>query len=613
MLFNINALDLIFLLLMGTLSFMQTTDTANNFKIPDLVGILTRLQKTGWLSAEQAKESLAILRQKISDKHPLNQIASLNLKSKANPAKTLTAEALSEWFADQYQLPYVRLDPLKIKVDEVTSVMSKAFALRHNILACEVTKNDVSIVVIDPIETSWEQGLTHILRKPIKRVFANPETVIRLQQDFYNLSRSMKGASDENLKSSKLHNLEQLLEVGKVGDLDANDQHVVQIVDWLLQYAFTERASDIHIEPRREIANIRLRIDGVLHQVYEMPANIAAAVIARFKILGRMDVAERRKPLDGRIKTKTPKGLEIELRLSTLPTAFGEKLVARIFDPTVLLRDFSELGLDPKTEETWLQMTRQPNGIVLLTGPTGSGKTTTLYTTLKLIATPKINVCTIEDPIEMVEPAFNQMQVHHEIDVDFASGIRALLRQDPDVIMIGEIRDRETAEMAVQASLTGHLVISTLHTNDAASAVTRLQDIGVPPYLINATLLGVMAQRLIRTLCKHCKKAVEPDAKAWDVLTVGFDLPLPKLMFEPEGCDECRQSGYSGRIGIYELLHVTNKVKKFITTAGESSLIRDQALSEGMTLLRISGAQKIAEGKTTMSEVMRVASPEMEI
>ncbi|TQV86465.1 GspE/PulE family protein [Aliikangiella coralliicola] len=587
---------------------MQTTISRKT----DLVSFLSLLEKKGVLNTEQAKKALAKLRAKKHSGHPVNQVASLKLKSNANRNKVLTAEFLTEWFAAQNKMPYVRLDPLKINVDAVTSVMSKAFAIRHNILACEVSDKEVTIAVIDPLESSWEAGLTHILRKPIKRVFANPETIARLQNEFYNLSRSMKGASGESLQNTKISNLEQLLEVGKVGDIDANDQHVVQIVDWLLQYAFSERASDIHIEPRRETANIRLRIDGVLHKVYEMPANISAAVTARFKILGRMDVAERRKPLDGRIKTKTPNGLEIELRLSTLPTAFGEKLVARIFDPTVLLRDFNELGLDNNTEKHWLQMAKQPTGIVLLTGPTGSGKTTTLYTTLKLIASPEVNVCTIEDPIEMVEPAFNQMQVHHDIDVDFASGVRALLRQDPDIIMIGEIRDKETAEMAIQASLTGHLVISTLHTNDASSAITRLQDIGVPPYLINATLLGVMAQRLVRTLCPHCKQAIEPDKTAWEELTVGFDLPLPKLMFLPNGCDECRHSGYTGRVGIYELLEVDSNIRTLVTQECEVAPLRKQALENGMSLLRVSGARKVAEGKTTIAEVMRVASPAME-
>lgn len=586
--------------------------TAVTNRKTDAVRFLRELESAELITAEQAIEAAKEIKRRMLVGHPINQVAQLEIKSKKLRGKTLTAEILTEQFAIQQKLPYVRLDPLKIDVDAVTAVMSKAFALRHHILACEVHADYVAVAVLEPEVNSWVAGLEQILRKRIQLVIANPETVTRLQRELYTLSSSIKGASGENLQDVKVTNLEQLLEVGNVGELDANDQHVVQIVDWLLQYAFAQRASDIHIEPRRETGNIRLRIDGVLHSVYKLPANISAAVTARFKILGRMDVAERRKPLDGRIKTKTPDGLEIELRLSTMPTAFGEKLVARIFDPTVLLRDFNALGLNKNTEQSWLEMANQPTGIVLLTGPTGSGKTTTLYTTLKLLATPQVNVCTIEDPIEMVEPAFNQMQVHHEIDVDFASGVRSLLRQDPDIIMIGEIRDKETADIAIQASLTGHLVISTLHTNDASSAITRLQDIGVPSYLINATLLGVMAQRLVRTLCPHCKHAVEPNQEAWQQLTVGFDLPLPKLMFEPKGCDECRQSGYLGRQGIYELLKMEPSIKNVTNQGCEVAPIREQALKNGMTLLRISGAQKVAEGKTTVEEIMRVASPTME-
>ncbi|MGB0496106.1 MAG: GspE/PulE family protein [Kangiellaceae bacterium] len=583
-----------------------------SYKKIDLISLLKWLEQDKTITSAQSVETTKKIKLEKIGGHPINQIAQCKIKSVKLREKILNAELITEQVAKMHGLPYVRLDPLKINVDSVTNVMSKAFSVRHQILAYEVSTDIVYIAVIDPSKLSWVAGLEQILRKNIQIVIANPETIKRLQRDFYTLSSSIRGASGENLQDSKVVNLEQLLEVGNVGELDANDQHVVQIVDWLLQYAFSERASDIHIEPRRDTGNIRLRIDGILHDVYKMPANISAAVTARFKILGRMDVAERRKPLDGRIKTKTPDGLEIELRLSTLPTAFGEKLVARIFDPTVLLRDFKQLGLNQKTEKGWLDMVNQPTGIVLLTGPTGSGKTTTLYTTLKLLATPKVNVCTIEDPIEMVEPAFNQMQVHHDIEVDFASGVRSLLRQDPDIIMIGEIRDKETAAMAVQASLTGHMVISTLHTNDAASAITRLQNIGVPAYLVNATLLGVMAQRLVRVLCSHCKHAVAPNEEAWKELTVGFDIPVPKLMFEPKGCDECRQSGYLGRQGIYELLPMNSQIKAISSQDCEVAPIRKQAIASGMTLLRISGAQKVAEGKTTVAEVMRVASPSME-
>ena len=269
-----------------------------------------------------------------------------------------------------------------------------------------------------------------------------------------------------------------------------------------------------------------------------------------------MDVVEKRRPQDGRIKTLTPDGQEVELRLSTMPTAFGEKLVMRIFNPDVIVKDYRELGFSDDDQTRWTRMTGQPNGIVLVTGPTGSGKTTTLYSTLKLLAKPDVNVCTIEDPIEMVEPAFNQMQVQHGIGLDFAAGVRTLLRQDPDIIMVGEIRDLETAEMAIQAALTGHLVLSTLHTNDAPSAVTRLLDIGVPPYLLHSTILGVMAQRLVRTLCPHCR---EPGGAGGRRNLEDADQPLAggaarSRSGTARGCLECRMTGYMGRVGIYEIM-----------------------------------------------------------
>jgi general secretion pathway protein E len=391
--------------------------------------------------------------------------------------------------------------------------------------------------------------------------------------------------------------------------VDADDQHIVSIVDWLLQYAFTERASDIHIEPRRDQGKVRFRIDGVMHQVYEIPANITAAVISRIKIMGRLDVAEKRKPQDGRIKTRSPDGKEIEMRLSSMPTAFGEKLVLRIFDPEVLVRDFSDLGFEKKESEIWEGMIRQPHGIILVTGPTGSGKTTTLYTSLKQLATPEVNVCTIEDPIELVEPSFNQMQVHQKIGLDFASGVRTLLRQDPDIIMIGEIRDRETAEMAVQAALTGHLVLSTLHTNDAPSAVARLTEIGVPPYLISATLLGVVAQRLVRTLCPHCKSPMAMDPVEWEAMIRPWNAAAPKRVFRAEGCLECRNTGYLGRKGIYEMMPLSDDLKQMIRADFDLLAFRRQALKEGMRPLNLAGAQKVARGLTTVQEVLKVAPP----
>ena len=423
--------------------------------------------------------------------------------------------------------------------------------------------------------------------------------------------RSIKKANKNNSNELALrNNFEQLVELGKASkQVDANDQHVINIVDWLWQYAFEQRASDIHLEPKRDMASIRFRIDGVLHQVYQVPAVVMIAMTARIKLLGRMDVIEKRRPQDGRIKTRTAGGQEVELRLSTLPTAFGEKLVMRIFDPDVVVKTLPELGFPVDDAARWDSLTRRPHGIILVTGPTGSGKTTTLYTTLKALATSEVNVCTVEDPIEMVEPAFNQMQVHPAIDLTFADGVRALMRQDPDIIMVGEIRDLATAEMAIQAALTGHLVLSTLHTNDAPSAVMRLLELGVPYYLLEATLIGIMAQRLVRTLCDHCKA---PDGELaddlWHSLGGAWHMPKPAAIYRAVGCAECRQTGYRGRTGLYELLTVTEQFGEQIREETDVHALRRQAVADGMKPLRIAGALKIAEGATTADEVLKATA-----
>jgi general secretion pathway protein E len=321
-----------------------------------------------------------------------------------------------------------------------------------------------------------------------------------------------------------------------------------------------------------------------------------------------MDVVEKRRPQDGRVKTRMSDGREVELRLSTLPTAFGEKLVMRIFDPEVLQRSFADLGFAPDDLTRWTRMTAQPHGIVLVTGPTGSGKTTTLYATLRELATDEVNICTVEDPIEMVEPAFNQLQVQTGIDLGFAEGIRALMRQDPDIIMVGEIRDLATAEMAVQAALTGHLVLATLHTNDAPSAITRLLDLGVPAFLLKATLVGVLAQRLVRSLCADCKAPVEapPDAQ-WEALTRPYRARRPQTVWKAAGCIACRNTGYAGRAGLYELLEMTEAVRDCVTDTPELRPLREVAMREGMRPLRVSGALKVAAGQTTVEEVLRTA------
>lgn len=575
---------------------------------------ILELMVTHGLVDQETADALKIERRLHSAKiHPLIVIADQKWRTISSPIQTITLEYLTEWFAGKIGFEYLHIDPLKVDFTGVADVMSSAYAGRFGILPVQVTTREVVVATAEPFIREWIAELKPILRKEIRLVMASPDDISRYLVEFFNLAKSVKKAAAKGEITSGLSSFEQLVELGKVNkQFDANDQHIVHIVDWLWQYAFDQRASDIHIEPRRDMGIVRFRIDGVLHQVYQIPMTVMNAMTSRIKLLARMDVIEKRRPQDGRVKTRTPAGREIELRLSTLPTAFGEKLVMRIFDPEVLVRDLRSLGFSEEDQARWTQMAKSPNGIILVTGPTGSGKTTTLYTTLKQLATPEVNVCTIEDPIEMVESAFNQMQVQHNIDIGFVEGIRALMRQDPDIIMIGEIRDLETAEMAIQAALTGHLVLSTLHTNDAPSAITRLLDLGVPAYLINSTVLGVMAQRLVRTLCPYCKKPVpttEEQRAAWRALVAPWKSGEPAQMHEPVGCLECRMTGYTGRVGIYEILLNSVEVRKLIKPLTEIPKVREQGFREGMRPLRISGALKVAQGVTSLDEIIRVAPP----
>lgn len=575
--------------------------------------ILQWLEKDGLISSEQANNVLtkSNLDSKGRVLHPLSVIAQARLNNLKNPTQRLTLETLCAWLANAVNLPYQHIDPLKIDFSRVGEVMSGAYASRFSILPLAVTGKEVVIATAEPFIREWVDEIERIQHKSVRLVIANPEDIARFLVEFFSLARSVKKAADRGDITQGFSSFEQLVELGNSDrPLDANDRHVVHIVDWLWQYAFDQRASDIHIEPGRDVGKVRFRIDGVLHTVYQIPMPVMNAMISRIKLLGRMDVIEKRRPQDGRVKTRTPDGQEVELRLSTLPTAFGEKLVMRIFDPDVLVRDFAALGFSEDDKAHWQAMTGSPNGIVFVTGPTGSGKTTTLYTTLKMLATDEVNVSTIEDPIEMVESSFNQMQIQANIDLTFADGVRALMRQDPDIIMIGEIRDLVTAEMAIQAALTGHLVLSTLHTNDAPSAITRLIDLGVAPYLIQSTLIGVMAQRLVRTLCPHCKRAQAMSAEeqnAWQMLVKPWKAKQPAQIFHPVGCLECRMTGYSGRVGLYEILPMTLDLRRHICRDFDVKKLSDHACREGMRPLRIAGALKVAQGITSLNEVLRVA------
>ena len=538
--------------------------------------------------------------------HPLVVVASQEWPDRRTPGGKLSLEVLTQWLAHRARLPYVRIDPLKLDVATMTEVVPYAYASRSGILPISSGPTGIVFAVKDPFAVEWIRDLQPALKLPLKRVCANPQDIDRYLVEFYAIARSVKLSGEERSRyaPTELRNLEQLTELSRVGKLSAEDQHIVAIVDWLLQYAFDARASDIHLEPRRETGNVRFRIDGILHDVYQLPAPVMPAVTSRIKILGRLDVAERRRPQDGRIRTRTPEGREIELRVSALPTAFGEKLVLRIFNPDVLVHDLKRLGFTSAEATIWRRMVAQPHGIVLVTGPTGSGKTTTLYASLRELATSEVNVCSIEDPIELIDGRFNQMQVQSNIDLNFADGVRALLRQDPDIIMIGEIRDRETADMAIQAALTGHLVLSTLHTNDSPSAITRLLELGVPAYLVRATLIGVLAQRLVRTLCANCKAPVAISQEHWNQLGVGEAVATPASVFKAVGCLECRQTGYLGRSGAYELMQLNAAMQSAVAHNPDLANLRRLAIEGGMRPLRHAAAEKVVAGMTTVEEVL---------
>jgi general secretion pathway protein E len=543
--------------------------------------------------------------------HPLVNLAEMNYRTPNSERKLLDLEALTHWLAQKASLPYYHIDPLRVDFTRVAEVMSSSYATTYSILPVVVSGDEVTIATCEPFQTGWEREIEQITKKSVKRVVSNPLDIARYTTEFYKLAQQVKGAAKSGA-TPLVSSFEQLVELG--GKVQADDAHVIHIVDWLLQYAFDQRASDIHLEPRREFGIARFRIDGVLHQVYQVPGGVMAAMTSRLKLLGRMDVVEKRRPQDGRIKTKVTSGpnagREVEIRLSTLPTAFGEKLVMRIFDPEVVVRSYAELGFTADEARVWEDLIHRPSGIVLVTGPTGSGKTTTLYSTLKQLATDEVNVSTVEDPIEMVDPTLNQMQVQHSIDLGFADGLRALMRQDPDIIMVGEIRDKETADMAVQAALTGHLVFSTLHTNDAAASIARLIELGIPGYLVNATLIGVLAQRLVRTLCPHCKAVGDPiDASLWKELVAPWRSNVPEKVHHPVGCLECRRTGYMGRTGLIEMLLMTDAMRKLISEGADLVQLRGQAARDGLRSLRVSGAEKIAKGMTTLDEVLKAAPP----
>lgn len=531
---------------------------------------------------------------------PVEVLASFNLEINGSKVNLLSEDIITEALASATGLPYFKIDPLKLDLHVVTDHIPRPFALKNTIVAVEESQGIITVAVADPFNDAIIDELASARRLEIRRVLSSKSDILKILREFYGFRASVAAAEAEASSSVDLGNLEQFFKLKGNQEIEGTDKHVVSAVDFLLNYAFDQHASDIHIEPKRDTSLIRFRIDGVMHNIHVIPKPLHAPIISRIKMLSRMDLSEKRRPQDGRIKTNF-NNKDIELRVSTVPVAFGEKVVIRVFDPDILLQDLDIMGFYPRELALYNSFLHRPNGIILVTGPTGSGKTTTLYSSLRSLSSPEVNIITVEDPIEMVMEEFNQIGVQHGIGVSFDSILRNILRQDPDIIMIGEIRDRETAENAVQAALTGHLVLSTLHTNDSASTIIRLLDLGVPPFLISATVLGIVAQRLVRKICPHCKKVRNLSQDECDYLQLP---PKSHEVWEGEGCKECRGTGYKGRSGLFEVMDMNDKVKSLIKNTVELSDVSAATRQEGLVTLREIAISKMLEGVTTYEEVI---------
>ena len=584
------------------------------------------LIKQGLLSSEKVEEILAkedAVRKKLERKAGkagsakgrsngngqvdiIDVIASLKAPREDGQTGLVDEDTIFATLAKEWDLPYKKIDPLKLDLNLVTSMIPHNFAASHLVLPIDKKDNTLFVATPVPLNLVVLDDIRRVTNLNAEAVITPRSDVKRLIDEFFGFKRSIAAAEDLFAGPSvDLGNLEQYVRLKSDEDLPPTDQHIVNAVNHILLYAFEQRASDIHLEPKREILLVRMRIDGVLHTVYKLPKKVHNAIISRIKTLSRLDISEKRRPQDGRIKTDKG-GVEVEIRISTVPVAFGEKVVMRVMDPDILFQDLSENGFTATDLSRYKQFIQMPHGIVLVCGPTGSGKSTTLYSTLRRLSTQENNVVTVEDPIEMIHEDFNQIGVHPGIGVTFANILRTILRQDPDIIMIGEMRDLETARNAVQAALTGHLVLSTLHTNDAPSAVTRLLDLGVPSFLIQATLVGILGQRLVRKICPYCKEAFEMDAAELAELGLNIGNRGSVTLYRGKGCIKCRTTGYRGRTGIFEVLPYTESLKKLTTTNTDVEKLRSRAREEGMFTLRESAIKKMMEGTTTFEEVLKV-------
>jgi general secretion pathway protein E len=533
-------------------------------------------------------------------------ITALKFDRADNPEKELDEEIIYQVLAKEWGVAYKKIDPLKLDINLVTGTIPHSFAMKHLALPISVNDRCLTVAMANPFDVEVIEDISRVSHMKVEPVVSPKTDIIKLMNEFFGFKRSITAAEHEFAGPSvDLGNLEQYVRLKAADELPSDDQHIVNAVNHLLSYAFDQRASDVHLEPKRNVSLVRMRIDGVLHTVYTLPRTVHSAIVSRIKALSRLDMAEKRRPQDGRIKTDKG-GVEAEIRVSTIPVAFGEKVVMRIMDPDILFQDLEKLGFSSGDLIRFQQFISMPHGIVLVCGPTGSGKSTTLYSTLRELSTPEINITTIEDPIEMVHENFNQIAVQPVVGITFGSILRNILRQDPDIIMIGEMRDLETAENAIQAALTGHLVLSTLHTNDAPSAITRLLDLGIPSFLIQATLIGVMAQRLVRKICVNCKESFEMESSELSAMGVEVPKKGKVVLYQGKGCIKCRGTGYLGRTGILEVLPFTESIKNLATADTDPEVLRVQARKEGMVTLRENAIKKLLDGKTTYQEVLRV-------
>ena len=577
--------------------------------------VLTDLVKQGALSQDQAQKVFSMresvekkLRRKSGDKKVpfIDILTHLGMARHDKPSEPLDEDAVYQSLAMAWGYEYMKVNPLKLDMETVTKTIPKHFAMKHLVLPVKVSNGELTVATSDPFNTEVIDDLKRVSQMRVRTVMTSRSEIERYINEFFGFRSSIVAASSQyDGAGIDLGNLEQFVKLSSYGEVNSSDHHIVNAVNHLFSYAFDQRASDIHIEPKRDVTVIRMRIDGALHNVYDLPKAIHSAVITRIKAMSRLDMAEKRKPQDGRIKTDKD-GTEVEIRVSTVPVAFGEKVVMRVLHPEVMFQNLENLGFTDEDLERFEGLVNRPHGIVLVCGPTGSGKSTTLYSTLRRKASPDLNITTVEDPIEMVHEEFNQIAVQPQVGITFGTILRNILRQDPDIIMIGEMRDLETAENAAQAAMTGHLVLSTLHTNDAPSAITRLLDLGIPPYIIQATLAGVVAQRLVKRICPHCTESYEMSAEKLQGLGLDTGREGILTLHRGAGCLKCRGTGYLGRLAIFEILSFSDEIRKLTTKSCDVAEVRRQACIEGMVSLRESGVRQLLEGKTTWEELLRV-------